>query len=78
MVLVLNRPIIAGEAGPEAIIPLNRDGVSVIAQAMNDALNLGKPNIGNGEDRMESLKDFLLEEFITKFAEKIRKQTKFC
>lgn len=70
---VLNRPIIAGEAGPEAIIPLNDNGIGVIAEAMNRAININGSVKQNKDQSMNDLKSFLVGPMAVALAKEIVK-----
>jgi len=69
---ITNTPTIAGEAGPEAIVPLNNDGIGILAQAISLA---AKMNQGNGANSLDSFKDFLLNTFIDSFVQKNKRAT---
>jgi hypothetical protein len=73
---VLNRPIIAGEAGPEAIIPLNGQGIGVIAEAMNRAINVNGARSAAPSKTSEEFKSFLVETFAPALANQIAKVNK--
>ena len=73
---VLNRPVIAGEAGPEAIIPLNDRGINVISEAMNKHMNLTGSNNSlkdNSAASMSGMKQFLSSSFIPLLANELAK-----
>ena len=73
---VLNRPVIAGEAGPEAIIPLNDRGIGVISEAMNKHLNVTGNEIGfltGKSNGMNGMKKFLSSTFAPTLAMEIAK-----
>jgi LAS superfamily LD-carboxypeptidase LdcB len=75
---ITNTPTIAGEAGPEAIIPLNDMGIGVLAQAMNKAMSMNTVNSGNKSSNKDSkaLETFLLERFTKVLAREIADATK--
>lgn len=73
---VLNRPVVAGEAGPEAIIPLNDRGINVISEAMNKHMNItgAASNVkDNSLAAMSGMKQFLSSTFIPMLANEMTK-----
>lgn len=72
---LVNRPIVAGEAGPEAIIPLNDQGIGVIAQAMNKSLNINSVQSPKATKTTEEFKTFLVDTFAKALASEIAKAT---
>lgn len=71
MILNGSRPVVAGEAGPEAIIPLNRDGISFMADAMNRAITTGAGTVQSSNTIFDNMKTYLSGEFIDKFVAKL-------
>lgn len=70
---IANTPTIAGEAGPEAIIPLNDRGVGVIAQALNKAMILNTVSGSKPTKSTDEFKSFLVDTFAKALASEIAK-----
>lgn len=64
-----NRPVIAGEAGPEAIVPLNDQGLNFMVEALNKVVKISQPpeSKTNGIDT-EGFKNFLVRDFVNALA----------
>ena len=73
---VLNRPIVAGEAGPEAIIPLNDRGIGIIAEAMNHAFSISSATTARSPNATDDFKAFLVDTFAKTLASEIARAGK--
>lgn len=68
-----NRPVIAGEAGPEAIIPLNNQGLDFMVEALNKSINITGNEKVRTNDNIDKLKSFLLGPFVDALGDRIAK-----
>lgn len=66
-----SRPVVAGEAGPEAFIPLNRDGIQFMADAINRVISTGAGNSQSSNTIVDNMKTYFSGEFIDKFIAKL-------